>query len=94
MNSIAPSSGPYIAQTAPFYNAGVSNFSGMSMYAFLLEHWFQDYFRIGVTLTHYGNSPGGIVIPAGSSTCPGCFVPRVNANTIYINAFTNSVGGD
>jgi hypothetical protein len=94
MNSIAPSSGPYIAQTAPFYNAGVSNFSGMSMYAFLLDHWFQDYFRIGVTLMHYGNSPGGVVIPAGSSTCPGCFVPRVNANTIYINAFTNSVGGD
>lgn len=93
MNSVAPSNGPYAAQTAPLYNVGLSNFSGTDIEMFLLGHWFTDYFRLGMGFIHYGTLPG-IVIPAGGTTCPGCFAGRVNANSIYFNAFLNTVGGD
>jgi hypothetical protein len=48
-------------------------------------HYFARQFALGLTYQHYG-LPGGTSIPAGSPTCPGCFISANNQNSVWLES--------
>ena len=70
------------AYTNEFYNS----INGMQVFSLSVDHWFNDFFRAGVTYEHFGLK-SGVQIPAGSPTCPGCAITGLSANTVFLDTY-------
>jgi len=73
--------------TVPPNNLSISATSGTELFGLQLDHWFTNGVRVGVTGLHVQNIPG-VTLPAGNlTTCPGCFLNRLNVNQIYLDTW-------
>jgi hypothetical protein len=72
-------------QSQQFY----PNMSGMQTEWLNYAHWFTPTLRAGVYLEHFQNVPG-VYTPAGSLTCPGCYLTQINANAVGLEVYINS----
>jgi len=84
LNSYALDTAPtgVTAYTNEFYNS----INGMQVFSLAFSHWFNNNMRAGLTYEHFGNKRG-VFIPAGSPTCPGCYISGVNANTLFFDTY-------
>jgi hypothetical protein len=72
-------------QSQQFY----PNMSGMQTEWLNYAHWFTPNLRAGIYMEHFQNVPG-VYTPAGSLTCPGCYLTQVNANAVGLEVYINS----
>jgi hypothetical protein len=85
MNSEGPIDGPFTnAQTWQFNSTALTNLSGMQLEYLTFGHWWDGHFHIAIGLLHLGTLPG-VTIPAGATSCPGCYVNSWNSNAGFIN---------
>jgi hypothetical protein len=83
-NGLTVDGGPY--GTAPWWSFYYGNQTNWQTGTVLLEHWFNDNFRAGIGYTHFGTQ-NGVTIPAGSTSCPGCYIRSANANTLFLDTY-------
>jgi len=48
--------------------------------------WLTNNVRVALLYEHFNNLPN-VFIPAGSTTCPGCYVDAFHANTVQLDTF-------
>jgi S-layer homology domain len=77
---------PFSGSVVPENNTAFSNAAGLQHWLLAYSHWFNNNFRAGITLMHWNENPN-VVIPAGSLTCPGCFVNSANMNQVYLETY-------
>jgi hypothetical protein len=65
------------------------NMSGMQTEWLNYAHWFTATLRAGIYFEHFQNVPG-VYTPAGSLTCPGCYLTQINANAAGLEVYINS----
>jgi hypothetical protein len=84
-NGVSPDAAP--AGTTPYQSFYFSSLGGFQWSWFTYAHWWSDTFRTGITYHHFSTLPGQDE-PAGSVTCPGCFI-KVNANALFLESYLN-----
>lgn len=84
LNGTGAQGGPY--GTAAYNSFYFLNNNGLQSTLLLLGHWFSDEFRLTAGFEHW-NVRKGTTIPAGSLTCPGCYVGGVNANAVFLDSW-------
>lgn len=74
------------APTVPFNAFYFPNFNGLHQFTFSADHWITRNFRLGLSYVHFGQN-SGVNIPAGSATCPQCFVGGINGNAVFLDSW-------
>jgi hypothetical protein len=84
-NSLSPDAGP--AGTTPWQAFYFSSLNGFQWSWATYQHWWSDTFRTGIVYHHFSTLPGQDQ-PAGSVSCPGCFI-KVSANALFLESYLN-----
>jgi hypothetical protein len=84
-NGLGPDAGP--AGTTPWQSFYFSSLNGFQWSWVTYQHWWSDTFRTGFVYHHFSTLPGESQ-PAGSVTCPGCFI-KVSANALFFESYLN-----
>jgi hypothetical protein len=84
-NGVGPDSAP--AGTTPYQSFYFSSLGGYQWSWATYTHWWSNIFRSGIVYEHFSTLPGQDE-PAGSVTCPGCFI-KASANTIFFENYLN-----
>lgn len=85
-NGLSPDSGP--GGTTPYQSFFFSSLNGFSYSWATIQHWWSDTLRTGIVYHHFQTLPG-VYQPAGSVTCPGCYLRSVNANALFVETYVN-----
>jgi hypothetical protein len=78
-NGHSENSGPPLY---PFFSA----VNGYTQTAVALDRWLSPSLRLSLTALHADVNPG-TTLPAGSATCPGCYVAHDKFNALYLQGF-------
>lgn len=84
-NGVSPDAAP--AGTTPYQSFYYSSLGGYQWSWATYTHWWSNIFRTGIVYEHFSTLPGQD-IPAGSVTCPGCFI-KVNSNALFFETYLN-----
>jgi len=84
-NGLSPDSGP--AGTTPWQAFYFSSLNGFQWSWATYQHWWSDTFRTGIVYHHFSTLPGQDQ-PAGSVSCPGCFI-KASANALFLETYLN-----
>jgi S-layer homology domain len=84
-NGLSPDAGP--AGTTPWQAFYYSSLNGFQWSWATYQHWWSPTFRTGIVYHHFSTLPGQNQ-PAGSVTCPGCFI-KVSANALFFESYLN-----
>jgi S-layer homology domain len=84
LNGTGAQGGPY--GTAAYNSFYFLNNNGLQSTLLLFGHWFSDEFRLTAGVERW-NVRKGTTIPAGSLTCPGCYVGNMNANAVFLDSW-------
>lgn len=85
-NGLSPDAGP--SGTTPYQAFFFNSLNGFSWSWVTVQHWWSETFRTGIVYHHFQTLPG-VAQPAGSVTCPGCSLSRVNANALFLETYLN-----
>jgi hypothetical protein len=85
LNGVSPDAPP--AGTTPYQSFYFSSLGGYQWSWLTYAHWWSNTFRTGITYHHFSTLPGQDE-PAGSVTCPGCFI-KVSANALFLESYLN-----
>lgn len=61
-----------------------ANQQGLQSFLGSAGHWFSNDMKASLVYQYFGNPPGAY-IPAGSTTCPGCYIKSMNANSLNLD---------
>jgi hypothetical protein len=84
-NALSPEAGP--AGTTPWQSFYFNSLNGYQWSWFTYQHWWSNTFRTGIVYHHFSTLPGQDQ-PAGSATCPGCYI-KTSANALFLETYLN-----
>jgi hypothetical protein len=82
-NGLSPEAGP--AGTTPYQSFYYNSLNGFQWSWVTYQHWWSSTFRTGIVYHHFSTLPGQDQ-PAGSATCPGCYI-KVSANALFLESY-------
>jgi hypothetical protein len=85
-NGLSPDAGP--AGTTPYQSFFFNSLNGFQWSWLTVQHWWSETVRTGIVYHHFQTLPG-VFQPAGSVTCPGCYIKSVNANALFLETYLN-----